>query len=113
MAMRHGWITGKNHNPPDHFNSINLRQLMPDKTKKQIKQRQFKDCWAINNPRNSKTNKIEGVSLVEKHIADGNAEEANRTLGKLIFEEQVKPNLDVIAAGIEMDLINFVAEDIW
>ena len=106
-------IHGQNHNPPYQSDSISFRSLMPDRTKKQIKAEKNLRKFVLNNPGNSKVKKIEGASLVAKHIADGNAEEANRCLGRLIFEEQIKPSLDIVAAGIEKDLITFTAEDIW
>lgn len=112
--LRHGWIRGINHFPPQHNDSICVRSLMPDKTKKQAKQQnKISRCWVPNHEKNSRTKKIEGIDLVQKHIAEGNAEEANRCLGKLIFNDQIKPAIDIITAGIEKDLINFVAEDIW
>lgn len=110
MALRHGWIKGQNHFPPQHNDSINLRQLMPDRTRAQIKHEKHLRKFVPAGEKNGRTKKIEGVALVQKHISEGNAEEANRCLGKLIFEEQIKPALDIIASGIEMDLITFTAE---
>lgn len=83
------------------------------KTKRQIKSENHLRKFVSLTPKNKKTRKIEGISLVAKHIADGNAEEANRALGKFIFNEEIKPNIDILVAGIEKELITFVAEDIW
>ena len=112
--LRHGWIKGQNHQPPQQSDSISFRSLIPAQTKNQAKQRNnISRCWVPNKENNSRTKKIEGASLVLKHINEGNAEEANHSLGRLIFEKEIKPNLEIIAAGVEKELITFVAEDIW
>lgn len=113
MAMRNPKIYGQNHIKFQHNDSISYRELIPQKTKAQIKHKQFPKCWVPNNPGNSKVHKIDGVALVEKHIAEGNKEEAQRLLNKIVFEQQIKPQLNIIAEGVEKDLITFTAEDIW
>ena len=96
------------------FDEKNLSALRSyEKTTRQIKSEKNIRKFLVEKTSNSKTVKIEGVALVQKHISEGNVEEANRCLGKLIFDQEIKPSLDIIAVGIEKDLINFVAEDIW
>ena len=73
----------------------------------------FKHSWAPEKQINSKTVTIQGASLVQKYISEGNVEKANHALGKLIFDQEIKPNLDIVAAGIEFDHISFIAEEGW
>ena len=122
MAIRNMKVYGMNHKiaiAPNghkyvaHNDSVSIRDLMPEKTKKQINREKNIRKFVPHNPGNSKVKKIQGAALVEKFISEGNKEEANYALGRFIYEEQIKPKLGIVAAGIEKDLITFTAEDIW
>lgn len=95
------------------FDEKNLSALRScERTKRQIKSEKNMRKFVVEKTPNSKVVKIEGAALVQKHIAEGNVEEANRALGKLIFDQEIKPNLDILAAGIELDMITFTAGDL-
>ncbi len=106
-------VYGSNHIPFQSNDSISFRALMPDRTKKQIKSEKNLRKFIPINPGNGKVKKIEGLGLVEKFLSEGNKEEAQFQLNKFVFENQIRPGLDIIALGIENDLISFEALDFW
>lgn len=95
------------------FNEKNVKVLdLQGQTRKQIKRHQFQKCW-VNNNRSSRTKTISSAVLVQRLISEGKIIEAQRSLNKLKFEQEVRPNFEIVAKGIELDLISFVAEDLW
>jgi len=112
--INYGKVRGQNHVTHMCKNGVVVKEqdeisyleLTQKNNSKKGAKGQIKKCWAPSEPKVYQAKVTQGIDLVAKHIADGNAVEAQLLLNRIIYREQVKPAL----ASIEL---NFVAEDIW